>query len=210
VLHRSLFLEGPAGKLEALLWTQPTDHPAMAAVVCHPHPLYGGTMHNKVVYCAAKTLHSLGLPVLRFNFRGAGQSEGAHDKGHGEQGDVAAALDFLSAEFSGTPIVLAGFSFGSVVGLRVACGDARVPRLIALGLPVNRLETNWLRACVKPKLFLHGANDEHGDIATLEALFATLPGPKQLVVVPAADHFFTGKLEQVEAAIRAWMATPSE
>ncbi len=162
-------------------------------------------MHNKVVYCAAKTLHSLGLPVLRFNFRGAGLSEGVHDGGKGEKGDVIAALDFLSAEFPGKPVVLAGFSFGSVVGLRVACGDVRVVRVIGLGLPLNRLDMRWLAACPKPKLFIHGANDEHGSVDKVEALVATLPEPRQLVVVPDADHFFAGKLDQVETAIRTWI-----
>lgn len=204
-LHRSFFLHGPAGKLEALLWTQARPHPAMVAVVCHPHPLFGGTMHNKVVYRAAKTLHRLGLPVLRFNFRGAGLSEGQHDQGRGEKSDVTAAIDFLAAEFPGKPMVLAGFSFGGYVGLRVACGDARVSRVIGLGLPVNRWDMSWLRECSKPKLFIQGGNDEHGSAANVETLFATLSEPKRLVIVPGADHFFAGKLAQPEAAIQQWM-----
>src|SRR5579863_10283410 len=118
VFHRKLFLAGPAGRLEALMWTAPAGGPAFVAVVCHPHPLYGGTMHNKVVFQAAKRLHDFGVPVLRFNFRGAGLSEGAHENGRGEQEDVRAALDYLAGEFPGRPILLAGFSFGSSVGLR--------------------------------------------------------------------------------------------
>src|SRR5215470_294785 len=134
---RNLFLPGPAGRLEAILWTPPNAvKPPLAALVCHPHPLFGGTMHNKVVYQAAKALDSLGLPVLRFNFRGAGQSEGEHDRGIGEAGDVFAALDFTSAEFAGIPQLIAGFSFGSMVGLRVGCEDERVRLLIGLGMPV--------------------------------------------------------------------------
>src|SRR5215467_16377475 len=111
---RNLFLDGPAGQLEAILWT-PTDdaEPPLAAVVCHPHPLFGGTMHNKVVYQVAKSLDALELPVLRFNFRGAGLSAGEHDRGVGEQGDVRAAIDFLAAGFPAVPLLLAGFSFGS-------------------------------------------------------------------------------------------------
>jgi len=133
---QNLFLEGPAGRLEAILWT-PTraDSPPLAAVICHPHPLFGGTMHNKVVYNAAKTLDVLGIPVLRFNFRGAGLSDGEHDQGRGEQGDVQAALDFLAAQFPNVPLLLAGFSFGSFVGLRVGCRDARVSELIGMGIP---------------------------------------------------------------------------
>ena len=101
VFHRSFFIEGPAGRLEAMLWTVANAEPKLAAVVCHPHPLFGGTMHNKVVYQSAKALHHRGIPVLRFNFRGAGLSEGAHDKGRGEQDDVRAALDYLAARVSG-------------------------------------------------------------------------------------------------------------
>src|SRR5260221_11185654 len=121
--HRSVFVPGPVGRLEGLLWALPENDsrtkPALAAVVCHPHPLFGGTMHNKVVYQTAKTLHRFGLPVLRFNFRGAGLSEGVHDKGIGEKLDVQAALDFLANEYPNTNLLLAGFSFGSLVGLGV-------------------------------------------------------------------------------------------
>ena len=142
LLHRTLFLPGPAGRLESLLWSvAETEHsaPPFAAVVCHPHPLFGGTMHNKVVYQTAKTLHRFGLPVLRFNFRGVGMSEGAHDKGSGEEADVNAALNFMAAEYPGVPLLLAGFSFGSWVGLRAGCSDSRVTHLIGLGLPVGDL-----------------------------------------------------------------------
>jgi alpha/beta superfamily hydrolase len=201
---RNLFLEGPAGRLEAILW-KPAAQPRLAALVCHPHPLFGGTMHNKVVYQAAKSLDALGLPVLRFNFRGAGLSAGVHDRGHGEQEDVRAALDFLAAEFPGLPLLLAGFSFGSWVGLRVGCADQRLRELIGIGTPVNSSDFSYLRNCDKPKLFVHGANDEHGDVKKLEAFVESLPGENRLVVVAGAEHFFVGKLDQVNAAIRAWV-----
>lgn len=205
VFHRSFFLQGPAGRLEALLWTTAEVDSKFAALVCHPHPLFGGTMHNKVVYQAAKALHQRGAPVLRFNFRGAGLSEGEHDRGIGEQEDVRAALDYLAVEFPGKPILLAGFSFGSWVGLRVGCADERVNRLIALGLPVNNVDASYLRSCAKPKLFLQGGKDQFGSRENLEALFATLPAPKQLVFVEGADHFFTGHLDEVGAAITDWL-----
>jgi alpha/beta superfamily hydrolase len=201
---RNLFLDGPAGRLEAVLW-KPATQARLAALVCHPHPLFGGTMHNKVVYQAAKSLDALGVPVLRFNFRGAGLSGGTHDKGRGEQGDVKAALDFLGAEFPGIPLLLAGFSFGSWVGLRVGCADQRVQDLIGLGTPVNSSDFSYLRNCDKPKLFVHGVNDEHGDVTRLESLVKSLPGENQLVAVAGAAHFFVGKLEQVDAAIRTWV-----
>jgi len=205
VFHRSLFLSGPAGRLEALLWTSPLAEPSFVAVVCHPHPLFGGTMHNKVVFQAAKALHARGATVLRFNFRGVGQSEGEHDDGRGEQDDVRAALDFLSAEFSGRPVLLGGFSFGSRVGLLVGCGDLRVARLIGLGLPVDNVDMTFLRGCAKPKLIVQGGNDQFGARASVEALFATLPEPKKLAIVEGADHFFTGRLDQVGAAIDGWL-----
>ena len=201
---RNLFLDGRAGRLEAILWRPPAPAP-LAALVCHPHPLFGGTMHNKVVYQAAKSLDTLGLPVLRFNFRGAGLSAGTHDRGGGEQEDVKAALDFLATEFPGLPLLLAGFSFGSWVGLRVGCVDQRVQELIGIGTPVNSSDFSYLRNCDKPKLFVHGANDEHGDVVKLEQLVESLPGDNRLVVVPGAEHFFVGKLDQVDAAIRAWV-----
>ncbi len=205
VFHRGFFLTGPAGRLEATLWTSSAADPDFAAVVCHPHPLFGGTMHNKVVYQTAKALHDRGAPVLRFNFRGAGLSEGEHDKGRGEQDDVRAALDYLATEFSGKPILLAGFSFGSWVGLRVGCADGRVDKLIGLGLPVDNIDMTDLRACAKPKLVIQGGNDQFGARANIEALFATLPEPKRLVIVDGADHFFTSRLDQVGASINAWL-----
>ena len=205
--HRTFFIDGPAGKLESLLWTTAAADPPFVAVVCHPHPLFGGTLHNKVVYQAAKALHNLGAPVLRFNFRGAGLSEGTHDNGRGEQDDVRAALDYLAREFPGKPILLAGFSFGSFVGLRVGCGDSRVTRVIGLGLPVNNVDMTYLRDCAKPKLFIQGGEDQFGSRANIEALFATLPEPKRLVIVEGADHFFAGKLQEVSAAITEWVAS---
>jgi uncharacterized protein len=205
VFHRSLFLAGPAGRLEALLWTAAVADPNFVAVVCHPHPLFGGTMHNKVVYQAAKALHQRGASVLRFNFRGVGQSEGAYDHGQGEQGDVRAAIDYLADEFPGRPILVAGFSFGSSVGLRVGCGDARVVQLIGMGLPVDNIDFSFLRGCTKPKLLIQGGNDQFGSRASMDALFATIPEPKRLVVVDGADHFFTGKLDAVGSAIDTWL-----
>jgi uncharacterized protein len=216
VFHRSFFLNGPAGQLEAMLWTAPeTDSsfsspvsplsPLRCAIVCHPHPMFGGTMHNKVVYQAAKALHQRGIPVLRFNFRGVGLSAGTHDRGRGEQDDVRTGLDYLTTEFPGRPILLAGFSFGAWVGLRVGCDDGRVSELIGLGLPVDRTDLSYLHSCAKPKLIVQGGNDQFGSLANLEALFAAIPEPKKLVIVNDVDHFFTGKLPEMGDAIRAWL-----
>jgi alpha/beta superfamily hydrolase len=203
---KQLLLAGPAGKLEALLWTPAGRNPAMAAVVCHPHPLFGGTMHNKVVYNAAKSLDELGLAVLRFNFRGTGRSEGKHDVGNGERQDVRTALDFLAAEFPAAPLLLAGFSFGCWVGLRVGCKDPRVQLLIGLGAPVNHSDFSYLLQCAKPKLFVHGSNDQFGDPEKLRTMASALPGENTVVVVEGADHFFAGRLDRLQSAITTWMA----
>jgi len=205
VFHRNFFLKGRAGKLEALLWTTAAAEFPFVALVCHPHPLFGGTMHNKVVFQTAKTLHLRGIPVLRFNFRGTGLSEGEHDRGHGEQDDVRAALDYLAAEFHGRPILLAGFSFGSWVGMRVGCVDARVTETIGIGLPVDNVDMSFLRGCRKEKLIVQGGNDQYGSLANLEPLFASLREPKRLAVIEGADHFFTGRLLQAGAAIDSWL-----
>ena len=203
---RNFFLSGPVGRLEAVLWTPRNPiPPPLAALVCHPHPLFGGTMHNNVVFQVAKSIDALGAPVLRFNFRGAGLSEGAHDRGIGERDDVRAALQFLIAEFPGVPLLVAGFSFGSVVGLRVGCLNPEVTQLIALGLPVNNSDVSLLFECRKPKLFLHGRNDEHGAVRKVEELVPSLPGENRLVIVEGVDHFFTGKLTAVDQAITAWL-----
>jgi len=202
---RNFFLSGPAGKLEAVLWTPATGMPSIAAVVCHPHPLFGGTMHNKVVFQAAKALDSVGIAVLRFNFRGAGLSAGAHDKGISEVHDVQAALEFMAGEFAGTPLLVAGFSFGCWVGLRAGCKDTRVEKLIGIGAPVNSSDFSYLSKCTKPKLFVHGANDEFGDVEWVRRMVASLPGENELTVVDGVDHFFTGKIEELGQAVRNWL-----
>jgi uncharacterized protein len=207
--HRSLTLDGPAGRLEALLWTPASAGlPPLAAVVCHPHPLYGGTMHNKVVYQASRTLHDFGLAVLRFNFRGVGLSQGTHDRGRGEADDVRAALNFLAAQFPGAPLLAAGFSFGAWVGLRAGCTDPRVAELVGMGLPVDDLDCSYLRECAKPKLFLQGEEDQYGAPAKLRALIASLPpeaAATRLTVISSADHFFTHQLSRMKHALAEWL-----
>lgn len=204
---QSLFLSGPAGRLEALLNSGDPDSP-FAALVCHPHPLHGGTMHNKVVYHAAKTLNSFGLPVLRFNFRGTGLSEGSYDHGRGERDDIAAALDWLEREYS-RPIVFAGFSFGAATGLKTCCPDARVIALIALGTPLavqERLYSySYLSSCAKPKLMVSGDHDQFAPAENLREIFHLASEPKEFVLVKEADHFFEGKLHFVREAIADWL-----
>lgn len=203
---RNFFLQGPVGRLEAILWT-PTRAEASnrAAVLCHPHPLFGGTLHNKVVYQAAKSLDALGIPVLRFNFRGAGLSAGEHDRGLGERGDVQAAVDFLAGEFPNAALLVGGFSFGCWVGLRVGCADARVKELIGMGIPVNNSDFTYLENCDKPKLIVQGTSDEHGDWQKVEQLVAKIGGDTRLTFVQGADHFFSGRLDHLDGAITNWL-----
>jgi uncharacterized protein len=212
---RSLFLDGPAGRLEALL-NAGAENATHAAVVCHPHPLFGGTLHNKVVFHTMKALNNFGFPVLRFNFRGTGLSQGEHDRGGGEVDDVRTALDWLDAEYH-LPLIFAGFSFGAAVGLRASYEDPRVLALIGVGVPVAPVaaETEeprvytfeFLHDCHKPKLFVSGARDQFGPRIRLEALVASLPEPKKLVVIEGADHFFEGRLRELREAIEGWMGT---
>jgi alpha/beta superfamily hydrolase len=210
---RSLFVDGPAGRLEALL-NAGADNATHAALVCHPHPLFGGTLHNKVVFHTMKALNSFGFPVLRFNFRGTGLSQGEHDHGKGEVDDVHAALDWLDAQYH-LPLIFAGFSFGAAIGMRAACADTRVRAVIGIGTPVvpvaadteeARVYTfDFMSDCVKPKLLVSGARDQFGPRAKLEALVASLPEPKKLVVIEGADHFFEGRLRELREAIEAWL-----
>jgi len=215
--HRTVLLQGPVGHIEALYWSAAENHeaaPPIASVICHPHPLFGGTMHNKVVYQAAKTLHRFGVPVLRFNFRGVGASEGQHDNGRGEHGDVTAALDFLASQYPATPLLLAGFSFGAWVGLRVACGDSRVQEMIGLGLPVGSMgdrDFSYLNTCDKPKLLASGEFDSHSPPhvlhAVVEQFSATLQQQTTVAIIPGADHFFTGHLAELDRTIAAWVTS---
>ena len=185
-----------------------------AAIVCHPHPLFGGTLHNKVVFHTMRALNSFGFPVLRFNFRGAGLSHGEHDRGNGEVEDVRTALDWLDAEFH-LPLLFAGFSFGAAVGLRAACPDARVKALIGVGIPAipvaadteepRTYNLDFLQGCAKPKLFVSGARDPFGSREKLETLVASLQEPKQLVLIEGADHFFEGRLRELRETIEGWV-----
>jgi alpha/beta superfamily hydrolase len=205
---RSLFLNGPSGQLEALLNAGSPDA-THAAVVCHPHPVYGGTLHNKVVFHTMKALNALGMPVLRFNFRGTGLSQGEHDQGNGEVDDVRTAVEWLDAEFH-LPMIFAGFSFGAAVGLRAACPDPRVQAVVSLGIPISPVDDrsydyDFLKTCSKPKLFVSGSRDQFASKAKLEALVAPLPEPKKLVIIEAADHFFEGRLREMRETVEGWV-----
>lgn len=200
---------GPAGRIEAILNLPPEGaEPLAAAVMCHAHPLHGGMMHFKVIFRAAKALQAQGIAVLRFNFRGVGRSEGSHDHGRGEQEDARAALDEMQRRLPGLPLILGGFSFGSVMAAKVAARDPRVRAVIILGFPITRVSSTADLALVhQPRLFVQGGEDEFGSGAAIRTLVADLPEPKRLEVVEGADHFFTGRLEELQTPIEAWAAT---
>ena len=197
--HVDLF--SSAGRLEALY--RELQDPAGVAVICHPHPLGGGTLHNKVVFRAARGLESANVATLRFNFRGAGASAGVHDEGEGEQEDVVAAIDWIVKYHPGKKLIVGGFSFGAWVASRVACEMPNVDALFLIGTPVNRYDFGYLRHCEKPMLFLHGTQDEFGDVSKLEKLIPTVRNAES-VIVTGADHFFTKQLDAVEETMRGW------
>ena len=197
----SHMLEGPVGPLEALLEEPEEGVLREACLVLHPHPLYGGTMHNKVVYRMARGMRRTGAVVLRFHFRGVGRSGGKHDQGVGEVDDARAALDWLRARYPDLPYSLAGFSFGSRVALQLGCSLPSVVRVIAVGLPTRPGMAEFVATCTAAKVFIQSTNDEHGPQPALEALYAQAAEPKQLHWVPGGDHFFTGVLDQLEDAV---------
>jgi alpha/beta superfamily hydrolase len=192
---------GPAGKLEALLEEPEHDEPREAILVCHPHPQFGGTMHNKVVYRIARGLRKSGAVVLRFNYRGVNLSEGEYGHGVGEMEDARASLAWLRERYPDLPYSLAGFSFGSRIVLQMACGDPAAQRVIAVGFPTTYKNRDYLENCRSRKIFIQSTHDEHGPMDDLERMFETLPEPKQLLWVPAEDHFFKGALDDFERVI---------
>jgi len=202
----NLFIPVAHGQLEAILKEPRQGSPKGVALVLHPHPLGGGTMHNKVVFRAAAALNDAGLIALRFNFRGVGQSTGVHDDGRGEQDDVRAGLDYLSQQYPGQRITLCGFSFGARVGLEVGIHDPRVGYLIGIGTPLDKYDFSFLAECRKPLLLVHGERDEYGDVERLRKLAAELEKNTtvRLVVVPGAGHFFDDGLDQLKHAITDW------
>ncbi len=176
-----------------------------AAVVCHPHPLHGGTMHTKAVYRAAQAMSEAGLVALRFNFRSVGRSTGSHDNGIGEKEDVRAAIDFLAEEFPDLPLVVGGFSFGSMVGLSAASDDARVVAMVGLGLAIAHNDFTFLKDADRPVLVVQGAVDEFGPGAEVLDYLRPLGDHIEVVVIPGADHFFHGHFDELRAAVRSFL-----
>ena len=199
----NLFIPASHGQLEAIL-KEPAGTPKGVALVCHPHPLGGGTMHNKVVFRAAAGLVDAGLITLRFNFRGVGASTGTHEEIEGGSDDVRDVLEYLAKEYPGQPITLAGFSFGSRTGMEVGMSDDRVIRLISIGTPVDKYgDYDFLTAVRKPILFVHGDQDEFGSVENVRKLVAQIPGA-ELIVFENCGHFFDDHLSELRDAIKDW------
>jgi alpha/beta superfamily hydrolase len=197
----SLFINGPAGQLEALLEEPEDREPVQSALVCHPHPRFGGTMHNKVVYRIARGLRCAGSVVLRFNYRGVNLSQGTYGHGVGEVEDARAALSLLLARYPRLPFTLAGFSFGSRIALKLGCQRIGARCVIAVGFPTTMRDTSFLDGCTVPRIFIQSTNDEFGPLAEWEPLIESLPGEKRMIVIPSASHFFDGALPELEEAV---------
>jgi alpha/beta superfamily hydrolase len=193
-------IAGPAGAIEALL-EDPQRAPRTGfGVICHPHPLHGGTMQNKVVHTLARALQELGLPTLRFNFRGVGESEGVYDEGRGESADALAVIHWGRARWPDTPLVLAGFSFGAMVALRIAAA-AQPARLITVAPPVTRQQLQDIAPPLCPWLIVQGEADELVDYREVQAWAVRFNPPPLLRLLPGVDHFFHGRLHELRAAV---------
>jgi hypothetical protein len=199
----TLMLNGPTGRLEALL-EEPEDGEAVeAAVVCHPHPQGGGTMHNKVVYRLARGLRRSGCVVLRFNYRGVNLSEGVYDHGVGEVDDARTALLELGSRYPHLPLMAAGFSFGSRVALRLTAQEPPIKRVVAVGFPTTITQREYVYHVPVPKYFVHSTNDEYGPRPEMEEFYESLPEPKQIYWVESSDHFFKDALNPYESIIES-------
>jgi uncharacterized protein len=205
----NLFIPVEHGRLEAILKEPGAKQSRGAVLVLHPHPLGGGTMHNKVVFRAAAALNDAGFVVLRINFRGVGQSTGHHDEGRGEREDVRAGLDYLSTNYPEQQITLCGFSFGARVGLEVGMNDDRVKRMIAIGAPVDKYDFSFLEQCRKPILFVHGEHDEYGNVDRLRDLVEHVRSntDAELRVIKGAGHFFDDQLDELKRVITEWVVS---
>lgn len=203
----NLFIPVAHGQLEAILKEARTSPALGVALVLHPHPLGGGSMHNKVVFRAAAALNDAGLTTLRINFRGVGKSTGEHDEGLGELEDVRAGLSYLAETYPGKPVTLCGFSFGARVGLEVGMLDDRVRNMISIGTPLDKYDFSFLAACSKPILFVHGDQDEFGSVSRLQELVDQIKQHNptvELQIVKGSGHFFEGHLDELKRVVTEW------
>lgn len=201
----NLRIRGRAVDLEAALWEPENRLPRGAVVLCHPHPVYGGSMDNRVVYRCAKACLDADLAALRFNFRGVGTSTGSYDHGEGEKEDVEAAIDYLEMQYRALPLVLIGFSFGAWVGLQAGCQDSRITAMVGLGLPIDFYDFDFLLASRKPTLLLAGTEDEVCPRESMNRLAERMPSCLTLRWIEGTDHFFGARLEEVQACVTDYL-----
>ena len=206
---KSISIAGPAGMLEGLLQERDAGVPKFIAVVCHPDPLQGGTLHNKVVHRVASVLHELGAAVLRFNFRGVGKSEGRSEGGEGELEDARAALAWLRGRHPGAASWVGGFSFGAWVAARLAASDPGVAQLILIAPPVEYRDFSVLREARVPKLVIQGTGDQVCAPQSLEREFSLWAEPRRLILVEGASHFFDRQLGELAEALHQALAGPT-
>jgi len=197
----ALMIPARSVQLEAVL-REPHNLPLRGAVaLCHPHPAYGGTMDNRVVFRAGKAAVAAGFAALRFNFRGVGNSTGSFNQGIGEKDDVACVIDWLGRKYPGTLLALIGFSFGAWVGLQVGCADPRIRAVVGLGLPLNFYDFDFLIENLKPALFIAGTQDEFCPHDRMQRLARRLPPTSRVHLIEGADHFFVRELDQVQSLV---------
>jgi uncharacterized protein len=201
----TMMIPGRGVELEAVLRHPQQKTARGAAVLCHPHPVYGGTMNNRVIFRAGMAATEAGLLALRFNFRGVGDSTGNYDEGKGEQEDVGSAIDWLRGKAPGLPLVLIGFSFGAWVGLQVAARDSDMAAMVGLGLPLNNYNFDFLLENYKPSLYVIGSEDEFCPREKMERLSRKLPAYSEAIWIEGADHFFASHLDQLQERIRRFL-----
>jgi alpha/beta superfamily hydrolase len=195
-----VFIPGPEGELEGI-FSYVSKKVTHLAVLCHPHPLYGGTMHNKVIYSIAMALNQIGFATVRFNFRGVGRSSGSFNHGIGEQRDVEAVMEHFHKLYPDALKVIGGFSFGSKVGLMVATRDDRVSAILGAGVTVDVADFGFLKDYDRPKLIVQGSLDQYGQPDSVREWFRELRDPKKLIFIDGAVHLFDGKLTELKSAI---------
>lgn len=206
---RQLCIPSPVGELEAVLFCRVDENPRTVAVFCHPHPQYGGTMHNRVAYRASEALFRCGMPVLRFNFRGVGKSAGEWTGGPGEVVDAGSAITFLLVLYPACALLLAGFSFGAGIALRVAAADERVAAMIGIAPSPTRNDFSPLVHSRKPKGIIQGTADDVCPAADLESAYRTWAEPRSLRLIPGAGHFFEDSIAELQKAVTETVSEPA-
>lgn len=198
---RQVNIPSHIGNLEGVLFCRVDEDPRAVAVFCHPHPQFGGSLHNKVTYRASEALFKQGLPVLRFNFRGVGKSAGEWTGGPGEDADASSAIGYLRELYPGKPVLLSGFSFGAAVALAAGARDDRVRAMIAIAPSPSRRDLSFLSTTSKPKALIQGTEDELCPLPDLEAAYPSWSEPKYLRLVDGAGHFFDDQTEALQQAV---------